>query len=140
MIFSTTQLAVPKPCQQNWDQMDAAKDGRYCTACEQVVVDFTQQTDDEILAYLRQHSGLACGRFKASQLGRPLRVSKTGGAWRTWLVAAATIWGLREITPAAAVAQRTTAVQQPLQPAQNTENQRQPLLLCCAALCSILRP
>lgn len=122
MILPSAQLTVSKPCQENWSQMVAAKDGRYCAACEKVVIDFTQQTDAEIIAYLRQHSGLACGRFKASQLNRPLRVGKTSGTWRKWLAAAATIWGLREIAPDAAVAQRIPAVQQPLQPAQDAKS------------------
>lgn len=62
--------------------------GRHCAACQQTVVDFTQQTDAEILAYLAGAAGPACGRFRAGQLARPLRpVAPAAPRWRTWLAA-----------------------------------------------------
>ena len=64
--------------------------GRHCAACQKTVVDFTQKTDAEILAYLAGAAGPACGRFRAGQLARPLQVATPGGAaprWRAWLAA-----------------------------------------------------
>lgn len=69
--------------------MTPASGGRHCAACAKTVVDFTQQTDAQILAYLRQvGAGRTCGRFQAGQLGRPLRPAPLVGKplhWQLWL-------------------------------------------------------
>ena len=53
--------------------MTPAGPGRHCAACAKTVVDFTQQTDAEILAYLARAKGTSCGRIRADQLVRPLQ-------------------------------------------------------------------
>ena len=56
--------------------------GRHCAACQTEVVDFTQQSPAEILAYLRGQPGRAvCGRLRAAQLA-PARPA-TAGRWRS---------------------------------------------------------
>ena len=65
--------------------MTPAGPGRHCAACAKVVVDFTQQTDAEILAYLARAVGTPCGRFRAAQLGRSLQPPARASRWRTWL-------------------------------------------------------
>jgi hypothetical protein len=52
--------------------MTPASGGRHCAACQKTVVDFTQKTDAEILAALRQAAGQTCGRLRPDQVGRPL--------------------------------------------------------------------
>ncbi|QHJ08456.1 carboxypeptidase-like regulatory domain-containing protein [Hymenobacter busanensis] len=80
--------------------------GRHCAACQKVVIDFTQKTDAELLAFLRQRPGNTCGRFAAGQLQRPLQPARSAGMpWRTWLAAAATLWGLRELSAEVGLAQ-----------------------------------
>lgn len=66
-------LHIKNPCQENWQEMAPREQGRFCAACQHTVTDFSAMTDEEIIAFLRQSSGKACGRFRASQLGRPLR-------------------------------------------------------------------
>ena len=85
-----TYIQVATPCHESWDAMTPTGTGRHCAACAKVVVDFTQQTDAEILAYLRQvnGSGKTCGRFRAGQLGRPLWVALPAlptARWQLWL-------------------------------------------------------
>ena len=64
---------LPRPCLAPWDAMLPTNAGRHCAACQKVVVDFSQQTDAELLAYFRRaQPGTTCGRFRAGQLGRPL--------------------------------------------------------------------
>lgn len=90
-------LSVPQPCHESWAQMTPAAQGRHCAACDKVVLDFTQKTDAEILALL-QRAAAPCGRFRPDQLGRPLLPPPTPAPrWRTWLAAAATVLGLREV-------------------------------------------
>lgn len=62
--------------------------GRHCAACQKTVVDFTQKTDAEILAMLRQAAGKTCGRLRADQLGRSLVAPAPSSRWRAWLGAA----------------------------------------------------
>ncbi len=72
-----TTLYIPQPCPASWAAMTPASGGRHCAACQKTVVDFTQKTDTEILAYFWQvGAGPTCGRFRAGQLGRPLRPAR----------------------------------------------------------------
>lgn len=66
-------LNIPKPCHENWADMSPEAQGRFCGSCQKIVVDFTAMSDEEVQNYLldkrHQHT---CGRFLASQIGRPL--------------------------------------------------------------------
>ncbi|WP_426489672.1 carboxypeptidase-like regulatory domain-containing protein [Hymenobacter sp. 102] len=95
-------LAVPQPCHENWQAMTPAAQGRHCAACNKVVVDFTRMTDAEVVAYLTQASGRSCGRFRAEQLQRPLRVATEAPVSRRWLAAALAVLGLGAAGPVAA--------------------------------------
>ena len=90
MLQRPTSVRIPRPCAASWAAMTPTPTGRHCAACQKTVVDFTQKTDAEILAYLAGAAGPACGRFRAGQLARPLQVATPGGAaprWRAWLAA-----------------------------------------------------
>lgn len=82
-------LRIPQPCQASWGSMTPTGPGRHCATCAKTVVDFTQQTDAEILAYFRQMGkGKTCGRFQAEQLERPLREARATlrpTRWQGWL-------------------------------------------------------
>jgi hypothetical protein len=95
----TTSIHLPQPCAESWDAMTPASGGRHCAACQKTVVDFTFKTDAEILAYFKQAgAAIPCGRFRASQLARPLRpVVSTSPVprWRGWLAAVLAMWSLR---------------------------------------------
>lgn len=97
--------------------MTPAAQGRHCAACQKVVVDFTHFTDAELLAYLGQpNKTTTCGRFRAEQLGRPLRpaaAAATVSRWRAWLAAAVAVWGLREVAAPAVRAQVSLEQREP---------------------------
>jgi hypothetical protein len=82
---STSIIRIPTPCAESWDAMTPTGLGRHCTACQKTVVDFTQKTDAEILAVLRQAAGGTCGRLRADQLGRSLVTPTSPSRWRAWL-------------------------------------------------------
>lgn len=87
--------------------MTPTAQGRYCSACQHTVTDFTRRTDAEILALLRQAAGgRVCGRFRAEQLNRELVHVPESAAprWRAWLLAVAALWA----GPAAAQSLRGT--------------------------------
>jgi hypothetical protein len=63
---------VPKintPCPENWDKMNPENQGRFCSACAKIVVDFTQKTTEEIINFLSARKDQeVCGRVKKSAL------------------------------------------------------------------------
>ncbi len=67
------QISIPSPCHENWEAMTAAEHGRFCGACQNVVTDFTQMEDEEIIRHIQEGKNL-CGRFNNDQLNRPLQV------------------------------------------------------------------
>ena len=62
-------IAIPKPCHEDWEQMTPKDKGRFCQNCSKVVIDFSQKSPSEIQDYLEtyKHQKL-CGRFYQSQL------------------------------------------------------------------------
>jgi hypothetical protein len=113
----TTRLRLPAPCAESWDAMTPTSTGRHCAACQQTVVDFTLKTDAEILAYFGPGSSGTCGRFRASQLERPLQPAAPASPaprWRGWLAAALAMWSLRAAaTGAPLVAPASPSAQHP---------------------------
>jgi hypothetical protein len=105
-------LSVPKPCHESWQAMTPAAQGRHCAACNKVVVDFTHMTDAEVLAYVGQSVGASCGRFRSTQLDRPLVVldSDSGASWRKRLLAAVALLGLGTAASPAAQAQQAAPI------------------------------
>jgi hypothetical protein len=93
-----TTISVPQPCAESWAAMTPASGGRHCAACQKTVMDFTQKTDAEILAYFAQATGKTCGRLGSNQLNRPLGPdlgTRPAAHWRTWLALVVGAWGLR---------------------------------------------
>lgn len=104
MSQRTTSLYIPEPCAESWDAMTPTGLGRHCAACQKTVVDFTQKSDAEILAYLANAAGETCGRLGSDQLNRPLLPALStppAARWRAWLALGLAAWGLRA-SPAAA--------------------------------------
>lgn len=104
-------LLISEPCPASWAAMTPAAGGRHCAACATTVVDFTLKTDAELLAFFRQAgAGRTCGRFRAGQLGRPLRPARLVARpphWQLWLA------GLLVATLSVKSCQPTTGEVQP---------------------------
>jgi len=65
--YGIKHISIPKPCAQNWADMDIAAQGKFCQSCQKTVTDFTQLSDKEILEKLSSVSNI-CGRFDDQQL------------------------------------------------------------------------
>ncbi len=100
-------LTIPQPCHESWAAMTPAAQGRHCAACAKTVVDFSCMTDAQVVAFLSQASGGSCGRFRAEQLGRPLRATTEAPVSRWWLATVLAVAGLGAAAPA--VAQKKSA-------------------------------
>ena len=66
---------IPEPCHEDWNKMTPKDQGRHCAACNKTVVDFTKQTDEQIINAL-ENSGNLCGRFKNQQLDREIVLAR----------------------------------------------------------------
>jgi|GEM_PF-2667687 len=64
------EITIPEPCTQQWQHLEPRPGGRFCGACEQLVVDFTRMSDRELLAYFKNHPGDVCGSFHPGQTDR----------------------------------------------------------------------
>lgn len=62
-------LHVPTPCSENWDLMSPQEKGRFCSICNQCVIDFTQKNNVEIKQIMAEKKDMSvCGRFYDHQL------------------------------------------------------------------------
>lgn len=61
-------LSIPKPCSQNWNEMQPRDKGRFCSDCQKVVIDFSSFTEQQLHQYLSTAKSIPCGRFHKSQL------------------------------------------------------------------------
>ncbi|MGI4870006.1 MAG: hypothetical protein ACRYFX_02375 [Janthinobacterium lividum] len=90
-----TTIHQPAPCHESWEAMTPTDVGRHCAACQTQVVDFTQMTDGEVVAFVSQYNPVRrCGRFREDQVDRPLlAAARPVTGWRRWAVATVLLAG-----------------------------------------------
>jgi hypothetical protein len=66
------KISIPEPCSQNWELMEQHEKSRFCSKCRRHLTDFTEFADTELVQYLIRNEGKICGKFRQSQLDRPL--------------------------------------------------------------------
>lgn len=66
----TLSINVPAPCNQNWDAMKQSGNGRHCSNCNKVVVDFSHLSDSELFSYFSRNQTIPCGRFHNEQINK----------------------------------------------------------------------
>lgn len=64
-------VSIAEPCSVPLQNMTPVEGGRYCSSCEKQVVDFSNMTDQQFIAYFEKH-GRGCGTFRPSQLNREM--------------------------------------------------------------------
>ncbi|MBP9136769.1 MAG: hypothetical protein KBF31_07145 [Chitinophagales bacterium] len=63
------KIQIPTPCHENWDEMIPNEKGNFCKVCNKTVIDFTNMSEQELIAYFEnKKSGATCGRLHADQL------------------------------------------------------------------------
>ncbi len=66
------RITISEPCAQQWQDLPPREGGRFCGSCQQLVVDFTRMSDQELLRYFKDHSGKVCGSFTGLQTDRDI--------------------------------------------------------------------
>ena len=99
------QISIPKPCHENWEDMNTVEKGRFCSNCQKEVIDFTKAGDSQIIDSLHSNKNL-CGRFSSNQLNRSLK--KTTTSQSNW-IALATLTGFLSL-----VSHKTAAQEKPI--------------------------
>lgn len=62
-------IQIPNPCTEDWESMLPQEKGRFCSACNKCVIDFTRKTPPEIWQILEERKNQeTCGRFYTIQL------------------------------------------------------------------------
>jgi len=99
-LSTMKRIHLPHPCEADASVMSPTERGSFCSQCQKEVVDFTQMSDQQIMAFFKRN-GRSCGKFRADQLDRPLaqNAPKRHAAMLGGLMALAT---LGNITPAMA--------------------------------------
>jgi len=75
MKYPKIAITIPKPCHEDWNKMNATEKGKFCGVCAKEVIDFTSNSDEEIVKHFTNH-GNTCGRFHETQLNRKLIVDR----------------------------------------------------------------
>tara|TARA_B110000285_G_C15063482_1_gene583706 strand:- start:281 stop:1369 length:1089 start_codon:yes stop_codon:yes gene_type:complete len=68
IINMENKLKIAEPCHENWSEMKAMENGKHCAVCAKKVVDFSENSKEEIIDYLDNAEGQTCGRFKKIQI------------------------------------------------------------------------
>ncbi len=110
-------INIPKPCHEDWNNMSPTDRGRHCAVCQKTVIDFTQQTDEQIVKVFETNGNL-CGRFKKQQLHREVVLNrKSKNSYLSW--AASGLFAFLALN-----SQRTSAQNKPK--IVNTDNLKTP--------------
>lgn len=60
---SKLMLEFASPCPASWDSMEGDERVRFCGECEQKVYNFSEMTEAEAIALLREKEGRVCVRL-----------------------------------------------------------------------------
>ena len=68
--MKTQKVTIPNPCHMKWADMEKTDDPqkRHCSSCAIDLIDFTDMTNEEIIAYLASHKNeKVCARMKTEK-------------------------------------------------------------------------
>ena len=84
---SSRFVQLPEPCLVSEDFFSKTSDGKFCSKCQELVVDFTRMTKEEVHSFLKCNAEVKCGTFNEDQLIREEEVddevhnSRLFGSW-----------------------------------------------------------
>lgn len=81
---SNFQIRIENPCQEKWEGFTPTKEGGFCAVCQKNVIDFSQMSDSQLVAYFRdlpQENQDLCGRFRSEQLDKNYDIESWFPTW-----------------------------------------------------------
>ena len=66
------KIQIEEPCHENWDEMTPKEKGRFCGACQKIVLDMTKYNDQEIIDFFKDKKYNVCGQLEENQVDREL--------------------------------------------------------------------
>jgi hypothetical protein len=76
------QLKIAEHCHENWDGMTPVQQGKFCGSCQKEVVDFSNMSDQQLVAFFTKPiTGSLCGRFNSEQLNREVQIPRKRIPW-----------------------------------------------------------
>lgn len=71
------KIDIPNPCSEDFSKMSATEKGAFCKKCSHEVIDFTENTEDEIVNIISNRNGeRVCGKMKVQQKSYSLQLWK----------------------------------------------------------------
>lgn len=64
------KIEIAKPCAENWDKMTNVEQGKFCSSCNKIVIDFSTKSSAEIINFFENKNDRVCGRFTTIQLNQ----------------------------------------------------------------------
>ncbi len=108
-------ISVKSPCHEKWGKMTPNSNGKHCSSCNKVVTDFTNYTDKELAAFIKNNP-LGCGRFTEYQVNRPLILPIENGSsfLQRALLGTVLVAGITSVVNAQTIHQTIAPVQVPI--------------------------
>lgn len=112
------KIKIDEPCHENWDEMTPQEKGRFCGACQKLVIDLTSYSDQEVIDFFKEKKYNVCGQLNQSQIDRDLIpvVESNSNKFRKGLIAASFAGSLLATQPVMAQSQNS-----PIQTEQDAE-------------------
>lgn len=69
---SPKHISIPSPCNVSKDILVQTELGKYCSICENEVIDFTKFNDEDFILFFKNRKGKVCGSVTQRQLQIPI--------------------------------------------------------------------
>ena len=91
-------IIIPEPCHENWNNMSPEAQGRHCSKCCKVVIDFTSMSTPDVIQFISSRtSEKICGRFRSDQVNEqpsfPMKNRSVAGRAKVFLAALVLVFG-----------------------------------------------
>lgn len=69
------KIQIPKPCNENWNEMTPTQKGMFCSNCKKEVINYEHYSNFQLAKTISTSDGI-CGRFTIEQLDFELETNK----------------------------------------------------------------
>lgn len=109
--MKTYKISIAKPCSENWDNMTPAEKGKHCAACNKVVIDFSNMSQQEMMHILVKYKGKkVCGNFYNTQIEKPINYISIKRHAKWPAITAMLIAGMFQLMPINGGAQKESTI------------------------------